>query len=225
MPKDIEIIPPIRLPATKPAAGASQVPAINTGGRVESALSEWRWKFQSRAVDALARLNESETNCRAQQTALVEQDTRFREALLRHQEIPERWGHELAMRRTHRQAELREVQHHFEINELRRGKELVLASTTLRQAQTILIDAEQQLDAQREYGKSTYQLAWKKRHVEMLEVELDAAERRALLRQHRVGLSNDEIEDEHRRRAEALADGEESALKDEVNGQFKQTRR
>lgn len=232
--REIQILPPVRTEIAKPAVITSNVPAINTGGRIESALSKWRWEYQSRAVDALARLNASEAACRARQTELVEQDIRFREALVRHQELPERLGHELAVRRVHRANEYREAQHRYEIDEMRRVKEVTLAEAdythakaALRHAQTVLTDAEQQLSAQRKHGELNYELAHAKKNLELLDVELSAEERRALMRKQLGEIEGPEGEDDryYRERAEALADGDDSAIEEEVDALFEKARR
>ena len=51
-----------------------------------------------------------------------------------------------------------------------------------------MVDAQQQLKAQRDHGYTTYELAWKKKYCDLLDVELSTAERRAILRQHMAEL-------------------------------------
>jgi hypothetical protein len=93
------------------------------------------------------------------------------------QELPEIIATDRARRRAERAEELREKYHQHEVAEARRLTEMALA-------ERVLLDAQQALTAQREYGYSSYELEWKKRNCEMLDVELSAAERRALLREH-----------------------------------------
>ncbi len=96
-------------------------------------------------------------------------------------ELPEKYAHERAVRRVLRANELRQAQQMCEVHELQR-------LTEIAHRETELTDARQQLAAQRNYGESTHELAWKKKHLEMLEIEMDAVERRALLKQHHVSL-------------------------------------
>jgi hypothetical protein len=100
-------------------------------------------------------------------------------------ELPEILANDLARRRVDRAEELRRVQHQHELNETRR-------MTELAHAQVVLVDAQQALAAQRDYGYTTYELGWKKKQCEILDVELNAAERRAILRQHLA-----ELEQQH----------------------------
>lgn len=208
MPKELTIIPPQSTALAKSATVSSTVPTLYSGGRVQAMLDAGRWNAQSKALDSLARVNASEANLRAQQTALVEQDTRFKQALLRHQELPEQWGHDLALRRAQRANELREVQHGFEMHEQRRRKEYTLgeaeytnAKAVLTHARTELKDAEQRFEAQCKYGHTKYQLTHAKDVVELVKADLEEQELRAIVRQSMRGepiedALNDQIESE-----------------------------
>lgn len=201
-----EILPPLRSSQVTVARPQStvitvNVPGAHTGGPVSSALNKWRYDYTSRAVDSLTKLNHSEAALFNAQTQVVESTIKKREALLRLQELPERLGHELAVRRVHRANELRQAQHQYEVAEYQR-------LTEITHRETELTDARQQLVAQRKYGDSTYELAWKKKHLEMLDVEMNAEERRTVLRQHRISLER-EPQAAAEQRAEALADGED----------------
>jgi hypothetical protein len=216
MPKEIEIIPPQRTQIAKPAVIRSDVPTLYSGGRVQAMLDTGRWNAQSRALDSLARVNASEANLRTQQTALVGQDTRFREALLRHQELPEKWGHELALRRAQRANELREAQHGFEMQETRRRKEYTLAEAdythakaTLTHARTVLKDAEQQYDAQCKYGHTKHHLTHAKDVVELVKTDLEESELRAMIRRYLKGEAIEDFDD-------AQAEEDVDALYDQV---------
>jgi hypothetical protein len=57
------------------------------------------------------------------------------------------------------------------------------------------VDARQALKAQRDHGYGRYELEWKKRSCEILDVELNAAERRAILQQHLAELDGSECAD------------------------------
>jgi hypothetical protein len=101
---------------------------------------------------------------------------------------------------------LREIEYQGELAERRR-------MTELAHVESALVDAEQALRAQREFGYITHELAWKKKNREILDVELDAAERRALLREaeHPVApapMSEQELIDKlYAKRQELRADG------------------
>lgn len=161
------------------------------GVAVNSMMAKWQFENRTRAVDALTRLNHSEAALFQAQTEVVETTIKKREALFRLQELPERLGHELAVRRMERANSFREAQHSYEVNEARRITELIRAETEhmhakseLARARTTLTDAEQQLRAQKEHGYFNYELAHKKKSLELLDLELSEAERRALLKQH-----------------------------------------
>ena len=90
--------------------------------------------------------------------------------------MPEIIATDRARRRAERADDLRDVYHRHEIAETRR-------LTELAHVERELLDVQQALNAQRDHGYSSYELEWKKRTCEMLDVELSAAERRAILRQ------------------------------------------
>lgn len=215
MSKQLTILPSTQI--TKPVTPTVNVPSVHTGGFVGSLLTTWESNSTRRAVDALTKLDTSKAALFNAQLAVIESTIRRKEALVRLQELPERLGHELAVRRMLRANEFRQVQHVYEVNELTR-------LTELAHRETELTDARQQLAAQQKYGDSTYELAWKKKHLEMLDVEMNAEERRAVLRQHRINLSG-ELEgsgedDAHRRRSEALADGKDAAAEEDADAMF-----
>jgi hypothetical protein len=183
---------------------------------MESYFATRRYNHTSKTVTALTQLNTSEAALFDSQTAVVESAIKKREALLRYQEQPERWGHELEVRRVQRSNEMREAQHHYEVNEYRRIKEvthmqaeLTHAKAVLTNARTVLVDAEQQLSAQRKHGELNYEIAHKKKNLELLDIELSEKERRALMRKQ---LEELDAGGNHRRRNEALADGDQDEL-------------
>lgn len=221
-----EILPPLRsaqvtIARPQSAVITVNVPGAHTGGPVASALNKWRYDYTSRAVDSLTKLNHSEAALFNAQTAVVEATIKKRDVLFRLQELPEKLGHELAVRRVERADTYRQAQHRYEMNEAQRRTELTHAEVALTHGKTALTDARQQLKAQEKHGDSTYELAWKKKHLEMLDVELNAAERRVVLRQHRIELekpSEEDVEERlYRGRAEALADGDDSAIEEEID--------
>jgi hypothetical protein len=101
------------------------------------------------------------------------------------QELPEIIATDRARRRAERAEELRDLSNRHEIAETRRMTERAIVERDL-------VDAQQALTAQWDHGYSSYELEWKKRTCEMLDVELSAAERRAILRQHLAELDQSE---------------------------------
>lgn len=195
MPKQ-EILPPLRNAQVTVARPQSAivtvaVPGARTGGYVQSAVNEWRWRYTAKAVDSLTKLNTSEAALFNAQTQVIESTVKKHEALFKLQELPEKLGHELAVRRVERADTYRQAQHRYEMNEAQRRTELTHAEVALTHGKTALTDARQQLKAQEKYGDSTYELAWKKKHLEMLDVEMNAEERRTVLRQHRISLEHE----------------------------------
>jgi hypothetical protein len=177
------------------------------GGPVSSFIDGYVWERQARAIDKLTRLNQSETALYGSQTQLVEQASKREEALFQWQENREKLAHGLQVRRVERAEVLRQAQHTYETNEMRRrvelkylNAELTHAQTNLTHARTTLVDAEQQLKAQSDLGEITYRITHKRKHYELLDLEMDAAEKQAVLKKHYNGTSeeepdNDEIDD------------------------------
>lgn len=207
MPREIEILPPLRTQVSKPGSGivTVSVPGQNTGGPIGSALNRWHWEYTSRAVDALTKLNNSEVALYNAQSAVAIAKTKRDDALYLLQEAPERRAHERSVRLVQRANEYREAQHMYEMNEQRRREEYTLAEAkvthakaTLTHARTVLCDAKQQLNAQREHGELNYELAHAKKNLELLDVQLSAGERRALMRGQlrKIEGDNDESDEE-----------------------------
>lgn len=176
-----EILPPLRsstqLARRESAAVTVSPPRINTGGIIETTLTRWEAQRHTRTIHALTAKRQAEVALTEVQTQLVESHIKRQRALYRLQELPEVLANDRAVRQSERAETLRQAQHEYETAEMRRLGELA-------HAEAALVDAQQQLKAQRDYGYTTYELAWKKKNLEMLDVELSAAERRALLRQH-----------------------------------------
>jgi multidrug resistance efflux pump len=184
MKKDVQIIPPGHM-----ARSSQSVPTLVHTGRIESTLDRWRYDYQAKSVSALARLNGAEAECRRQQTNLVEADTKLTEALLRRQELPEKWGHELQVRRIDRARELDQHLHAYEIQSIRNAKERTNEETELTKsreayvrADTALIDAKQQRSAQIKHGELHYEIAHAEANLKRLDIDLSKRERKALMK-------------------------------------------
>jgi hypothetical protein len=208
MTKKYEIIPPSRggLPTVRNEdRGVTVTPLrINPGGIIESTLTRWEANRHGRTIGAIAARTRAESDLFDAQTQALASYCKRQEAAFRLQELPEVLANDLARRRVERSEELRRVQHQHDLAETRR-------MTELAQAQVILVDAQQALAAQRDHGYTTYELGWKKKQCEMLDVELNAAERRAILRQHLAEL---ERQDASERRDNSDSRGSDDDIDD-----------
>jgi len=190
-----EILPPTRsnVPAVRPKGAVTVAPPrANPGGPISSTLAKWEANWQRRATSAVAERTRAEANLFDAQAQVIEAYGRRHEAAYRLQELPEVLAHERARRRVDRTEELRQVQHRHEVAEMRR-------QTEIAHVEAALVDAEQALQAQRDHGGTTYELGWKRKKCEILDVELSAAERRAILREHISDLDGSEREGGSRR--------------------------
>lgn len=189
MPKQ-EILPPLsRMPARQePVRIKTFVPTEYRGGPLTSTYDAFVWNKRAKAVDALARINNSEAALVASQTALVEKARAREEALFNWQDDREKRVNELQIRRVERAEMLRQAQHSSETNEMQRTVErtrleadITVERTNLTRTRVALTDAEQQLQAQKDHGYLTYELSHRKTQAEILDVELSKKERRRLL--------------------------------------------
>lgn len=226
MPKDIEIIPPSRPKVQNPnqPVVTVAVPGVQQSGAIEAYFERRRYLRSSKVVDALTTLNNSEAALFKSQTTVVEATIKREEALARLQENPERIRHELAVRSVQRADEYREVQHTYEVNEVRRMTELTHkqaeythSRVALTHSRTVLTKAEQQHRAQQKHGHRVFELQHKKEALELVEYELDIKEKRALLEEEEI--FNRELEEELsaiNRRGEEMASREEQSLQSNV---------
>ena len=185
MPKQ-EILPP-----SVTRQDVAEVPTVTYRSRPESALTRWNANSNARAVEALTRLTSATTGLVVARTGLVDGYIGHRRALARLAELPEQLDHEAGLRRMERDEQLRQTQHILEVNEARRKTELMQAKieqthvkTTETLAKVALVDAEQQLRAQKEHGYFSRELEHKKQALASLDVQLGEAERRELIDQH-----------------------------------------
>jgi hypothetical protein len=146
-------------------------------------LVRWEATRHTRTLNAVAVRTRAEADLFDAQNQAAESFIKRQRVLARVQELPETIATDRARRRAERAEELRQVGHQHEMAEVQR-------TTEIAHAERVLIDAQQALKAQRDYGYRTYELEWKKRGCEILDVELSAAERRAVLRQHLTELED-----------------------------------
>lgn len=175
-----EILPPLRPESPKPRDVTPPTvtpPSVDTGDILTSALTRWEARYQTHTAEALTERMAAEVKYYDAQKELAEAYVRRQRAFAIVAELPEIIALERAKRRAERAEETRQAQHRHELAEIQRLTEVTHAEATL-------VDAQQALRAQREFGYTTYELAWRKKFCEMLDVELNAAERLAILRQH-----------------------------------------
>ena len=174
-----EIIPPSRaqVPARREAGIAVASSRVNPGGVISSAFMRWTAERHARTLTAVAVRARAEGDLFAAQTEAMESFINRQRTVARVQELAEIIETDRANRRAERAEERREQQHLHEIAETRR-------LTALAQVERELVDAEQAVKAQRDHGYGAYELEWKKRSWEILNVELGVAEKRAMLREH-----------------------------------------
>jgi len=175
-----EILPPSRggVPARRDTNSVSVTPPrVNPGGIIESTLTRWEANRHARTIGAVAARTRAEADLFEAQTQAMASYVKRQQAGYRLQELPEILGNDRARRRVERAEELRQGQHQHEVAEVHR-------QTEIARIEAVLVDAQQALKAQRDFGYTTYELAFKKKNCELLDVELSAAERRAILRQH-----------------------------------------
>ena len=189
--KEVQIIPPARLPADahRPNGhGFVPPPRVNPGGIINSTLTRWEANRHTQTINAVANRVRAETELFGAQKQAVAAYIERERALQELRELPEILANDRGCRRAERAERLRQHQHASEMVELKRAAEIAYG-------QTALLDAKQALKAQRDFGLANYEIAWRKKQCEMLDVELDAAERRELL---------DEVRRTKPRKTEAL---------------------
>lgn len=203
-----EIIPPSRI--------SVDVPGYNAGSRAEAYLDRKRFEYAERAAAALTVLNKTEAALFDAQTRVIESTINRNAKLVQYQEQPRVLGHWLALRQMDREEEVRQKHHTHEVNESRRQKELAILETeltairaALMDARTDLLNSEQKYRAQEEHGYFTYEIAHKKKQLELLEIQLSEAERRAYMKGKldAIETPDDEIYDILRELRQQMADG------------------
>jgi hypothetical protein len=175
---DIEVLPPNHggVPARQPQFDdrLSLAAPVIPDGVISSALARWRADRQTRTWAAnAATMRAAKDFCDAQ-LAAMESYLKCEEAGYRIQHLGEKVAGDLARQRAERAEEFRELQHQHDLAHFRRLTEL--ADTEAK-----LVEATQSLQVQHALG---FELAHTKRRSELLELQMGAAEREALLHQH-----------------------------------------
>lgn len=161
------------LPATTNSPYASNLPS----GMFNSMLARREAVRQQRVFHALTARAQAQAQFVNAQTTVAEAYTRRERTAALLAELPEVLATEREYRRAERAEELRELRHRHDLAQNRRAAERA-------QAEALLVEAEQALRAQHEYGYAIHELAWKQKRAAMLDLDVDAAERRHLLLEH-----------------------------------------
>jgi hypothetical protein len=228
--KEYEIIPPSRAVTAGERRQFALAPAkpqplrVETGGVISSIPRRWQANSDTRTYGAYTRRENAQRELVDANTALGH--SLVANARMRHElaELPEILATDRLKREIARREELRSLHHQAEIAEARRREELTEREAGLTQSLTRLtsareqhaiarrglLNAEQELEAQRTHGLRYYELGWQQR---IGEYELSLEEQSAVLAEQRRRVSNTAgqvgaAEDEFiRRRAEMNADG------------------
>ncbi len=168
----ITIIPPgEQLPQT---THSTSLAPYGSGGAVSSTLARWQIGREERVYKALTARTQAVTMFYDAQTSTMEAYIRRERSAARCSEVHELIAFERDYRRAERAEELCELRHRHEISATRREAERY-------QVETMRVQAQQALDAQQRYGNAPHELAYKKQQVEMLDLDVAAAERQHVL--------------------------------------------
>jgi hypothetical protein len=176
-----EILPPVRTVPAKPDRVATEqmmIERVRPGGPIRSHLMRWSADRDVPTLKAVAARIKAEAEVFEAQALVAEKFVLRQRKVAEVEELPETIASDRARRRAENAEALRQAEHKYEVGELTR-------LTEIAHAQAALVDARQALRAQVEHGYMTYELAFEKKYNELLDIELDAEERRAILREHK----------------------------------------
>lgn len=208
---EVQIIPPSRPLSNMTASGSTSTPVPlqhrqDPGGVVGGAINRWVANSQARTYDVYKGRSVA-------QRGLVEADTALGRALIDNQrmrqefsELPVVLAADRHMRQLKRGEEICTLTHQIEIAESQRERERLYEQARRSEARRTALDAEQQLDAQREFGPRLYALQWEHR---LNEWEMQVEEQRVVLIEHRRQHGREEltIEELQAARVELSASG------------------
>lgn len=188
-----QIIPPrlFQVEKQQPLRTNISVPTVNVGGPLMAGINTWTARQGAKVANAVATFNDAKTRVIVSETGMIDAEIRFKDRMFQLAATPQRLANEFAILQVGWANDLRGAQHNFEREELNRSKEIAMGEAERNQArvlrthsQTALIDAEQQLQAQIEFGSMHYVVAHKKQVLEAMDIELDMEERKALLKNY-----------------------------------------
>lgn len=200
--RDVQIIPPARLPDAHSTHGYAPpaLPSSALGGLVEATLTRWEAVRHTRALQAItARTHAQSDLFRAQTHALGSYIERER-ALQEVRELPDILAADCERRRLERREDYRRREHAHELAEMNRRAEMVRAEEALYQS-------EQNFAARHACNDISHDIVRKRMLSDLLDAELNLAERRTVLR-----LDREERAAPHARPAPGLSEEAEAAL-------------
>lgn len=192
---EIQIIPPSRPVSNLTASSSTSTPVPlqyrqDPGGIVGGAINRWVAVSQARTYDTYKGRSVA-------QRGLVEADTALGRALIDNQrmrqefsELPVILAADRHMRQLKRGEEISTLMHQIEIAESQRERERIYEQARRSDARRTALDAEQQLDAQREYGPRLYALQWEHK---LNEWAMQVEEQRVVLAEHRRQHGREEL--------------------------------
>lgn len=189
-----EILPPQRpqrqVARAEPARTAD-IPGVHHGGLVSRYFANANNNGQSSVNRSLTTRNLTEAELFRAQGEAADAYGNLHRRLAALAELPEILGHELQLRRLDREGALDQRIHDnkqairlHEMEALYSEADITRARTIATTATAALVDAEQQVQAQRDFGYFTHELAHKKKALELLDIQLNEAERRAMLKKN-----------------------------------------
>jgi hypothetical protein len=169
-----EILPPVKLAKSQLTVISTKYPTFNSNP-IDNAIDGWFAESDAKALHSLTKKNLALAEYIGSDTALLKEESKFHRALDEYRNINNELDHEHQIRQAVWDEQLRQVQHVGETNEIARR-------TDITRAEDVLEDARQKLAATRRYGSTTYKIEHKKKQHELLDLELEASEKRKLLR-------------------------------------------
>lgn len=224
MPKQ-EIIPPQRgqVARAEPARTAD-IPGVHHGGPLARYFANQNNYGQSSVNRSLTTRNLTEAELFNAQGVAADAYGNLQRRLAVLHELPEVLGHELALRRLDREGAMDQRLHDFkqahrrhEMEALHSEADILQAKAICTRAEAVVVDAEQQLQAQRDYGYLNHELRQRQVGLEILQVQMGEEQHREYLRKFRDAKSGqpggakmnaDELKEAlHRKRQELNAAG------------------
>jgi hypothetical protein len=180
-----EVLPPLTRQVTVREESTVSPPAFRSPGPIEAIGVRYRAQRDARVMDSLTVRAQSFRSLVIASTALNESHIEHQRSLAKLDDLPELLENDRTIRRVKNAQLLRQVRHEGEINELYRSSERARANEAVTHAHAALTDAKQQLKAQEMFGFTTHEIAHKRQQYLLLDLEMEAEEKRAILRQQR----------------------------------------
>lgn len=195
-----EILPPQRpqrqVARAEPARTAD-IPGVHHGGLVSRYFANANNNGQSSVNRSLTTRNLTEAELFRAQGEAADAYGYLQRRLAALHELPEILGHELQLRRLDREGALDQRLHdnkqairRHEMEALYSEADITRARTIATTATVALVDAEQQLQAQRDFGYLNHELKQRRIGLEIMDAKLGEEERHEYLRKFRAAKGN-----------------------------------